>query len=246
MMYRFFVPREQIDGSTVKITGGDVNHIRNVLRMKPGETVLIACQDEWEYTCHIDSIGEREVSMTIVDAQKSGRELRSRIVLFQCLPKGDKMETVVQKAVELGAAEIVPVESARCVVRLDAKKAEKKKARWNAIAEAAAKQAKRMVIPPVTAPLRFAEALRVAGELDVRLIPYERAEGMEETRAVLSSIRSGQSVGVLIGPEGGFEEEEVRQAESAGFQTITLGRRILRTETAGMTVLSILMYLLEE
>ena len=171
------------------------------------------------------------------------------------------METVIQKAVELGAAEIVPVASKRCVVKLDAKKAAARVTRWNAIAESAAKQAKRMIIPEVHEVLSYREALQYAqsagagiqahGQPDtalrpVLLIPYENAEGMQKTRKLLSSIAPGQPVAVLIGPEGGFDEAEVEQAEQAGFQTITLGKRILRTETAGMTVLSILMYLLEE
>lgn len=165
------------------------------------------------------------------------------------------METVIQKAVELGAAEIVPVASKRCVVKLDQKKAKARVARWNAVAESAAKQAKRMVIPTVRDVLTFPEALsyaQAAGrdssmpEQPVLLIPYEHASGMEKTRELLSQIRPGQPVAVLIGPEGGFEETEVQAAQEAGFRTITLGKRILRTETAGMTVLSVLMYLLEE
>ena len=244
--------------------------------MKPGEMILISCGDEWEYTCRITSGSEEEVCAEITDAQKPGKELPSRITLFQCLPKGDKMETVIQKAVELGAAEIVPVASARCVVKLDAKKAAARVKRWNAIAESAAKQAKRMIIPEVHEVMNFRDALQyaadpvlgvqnperqdaaaavqdVSGERTgqahhkepVLLIPYENAEGMKGTRTLLESIEPGQPVAVLIGPEGGFEETEVKEAEQAGFTPVTLGKRILRTETAGMTVLSILMYLLE-
>lgn len=245
-MYRFFCEKSQIADGKVSITGEDVRHIRNVLRMRPGEIILVSCGDEWEYTCRITSLSEEEVCAEITDAQKPGKELPSRITLFQCLPKGDKMETVIQKAVELGAAEIVPVASKRCVVKLDAKKAAARVSRWNAIAESAAKQAKRMIIPEVHEILSFREALQYAQIPDsVLLIPYENAEGMQKTRTLLSAIAPGRPVAVLIGPEGGFDEEEVEEAERAGFQTITLGKRILRTETAGMTVLSILMYLLE-
>ena len=245
-MYRFFCEKSQIADGKVSITGEDVRHIRNVLRMRPGEIILVSCGDEWEYTCRITSLSEEEVCAEITDAQKPGKELPSRITLFQCLPKGDKMETVIQKAVELGAAEIVPVASKRCVVKLDAKKAAARVARWNAIAESAAKQAKRMIIPEVHEILSFREALQYAQIPDsVLLIPYENAEGMQKTRTLLSAIAPGRPVAVLIGPEGGFDEAEVEEAERAGFQTITLGKRILRTETAGMTVLSILMYLLE-
>ena len=245
-MYRFFCEKSQIADGKVSITGEDVRHIRNVLRMRPGEMLLVSCGDEWEYTCRIASLSEDEVRADIIDAQKPGKELPSRITLFQCLPKGDKMETVIQKAVELGAAEIVPVASKRCVVKLDGKKAAARVTRWNAIAESAAKQAKRMIISEVHEILSFREALQYAQIPDsVLLIPYENAEGMQKTRTLLSAIAPGRPVAVLIGPEGGFDEAEVEEAERAGFQTITLGKRILRTETAGMTVLSILMYLLE-
>ena len=260
-MYRFFCDRAQIRDGEVLITGEDVRHIKNVLRMRPGEEILVSCGDDWEYTCGITSLSDSEVRAAVTDAQRPGRELPSRITLFQCLPKGDKMETVIQKAVELGAARVVPVVSKRCVVKLDKKKAEARVVRWNAIAESAAKQAKRMVIPEVHEILPFSEALQYArnsapeGEIlpdrsenqePALLLPYENASGMDGTRKVLSRILPGQPVSIMIGPEGGFEETEVRQAEQAGFTPITLGKRILRTETAGMAALAILMYLMEE
>lgn len=244
-MYRFFTDTSHISGGQIRITGSDVNHIRNVLRMKPGEQVLISTGDEWEYLCSIGNLGEEEVICRILDAQKSGKELPSKIVLYQCLPKGDKMETVIQKAVELGAVRIVPVESKRCVVRLDDRKKVSRVRRWNAVSEAAAKQSKRMIIPEVNEVMAYEQMLEDADKLDLKFVPYERCEGMDRTRQLLSQIRPGQSVGVLIGPEGGFEEDEIERAEAAGFQAVTLGKRILRTETAGMTMLSILMYLLE-
>ena len=252
-MNKLFLQEDLKNAEEIRITGADAHHLRDVLRMKPGEQFLVSCGDEWEYTCRIESLDENEVTASVTDAQKPGKELPSRIILLQCLPKGDKMETVIQKAVELGAAEIVPVASSRCVVKLDAKKAEAKVKRWNAISESAAKQAKRMVIPEVHGVLGFKEALRYAGAASgedegakpVLLMPYENEQGMDATRKLLSSIRPGQPAAVLIGPEGGFSEAEVEEARQAGFQTITLGKRILRTETAGMTALSILMYLLE-
>ncbi len=245
-MYRFFVDPEQIQDGSIRILGEDVNHIGNVLRMKPGEEILISCQDEWEYTCRIVEITSEEVLAEILDAQKPGKELPSKITLFQCLPKGDKMELIIQKAVELGAAEIVPVSSRRCVVKLEGKRAVGKVSRWNAIAESAAKQSKRMIVPKVSQILTYGEALQRAAELDICLIPYERAEGMKGTRELLEGIEPGQSIGILIGPEGGFDEKEVQKAMEKGFEPITLGKRILRTETAGLTTLSILMYLLEQ
>ncbi len=245
-MYRFFVEKYQIHDGRVDITGEDVNHIRNVLRMRPGEEVLISTGDEWEYTCAIERLEEDRVTLRVEDASRPGRELASKIWLFQCLPKGDKMETVIQKAVELGAYTVVPVASSRCVVKLDERRAAQKVVRWNAIAEAAAKQSKRLIIPEVRSVMRFRDALEAAADLDVKLIPYERQDGMEGTRKILNAIRPGQSVAVMIGPEGGFDDAEVQLAREHGFEPVTLGKRILRTETAGMTMLSILMYLLEQ
>ena len=155
------------------------------------------------------------------------------------------MELIVQKAVELGVYQIIPVAARRSVVKLDAKKEEAKVKRWNSIAESGAKQSKRSVIPQVTRVMGMEEALRYAGDFDVKLIPYENAHGMAAAKELVEQVRPGMSVGIFIGPEGGFEEKEVEQAMAAGFHPISLGRRILRTETAGMAVLSILMYRLE-
>lgn len=246
-MHHFFVEPSQIQGNHIFIDGPDVNHIRNVLRMNPGEEVNVTDgTGEKVYRCAIASIGEDKVELNIMWAQEKGMELPSKIYLFQGLPKSDKMEFIIQKAVELGVYEIIPMATARAVVKLDQKKAAAKVKRWQAISESAAKQSKRLLIPEVKEPVKFSEALKLASDLDVRLIPYELAEGMDGTRRIIQSVKPGQSVSVFIGPEGGFEEAEVELAKEAGFQAITLGRRILRTETAGMTVLSILMYQLEE
>lgn len=245
-MYRFFVEEHQIEPTRIHITGSDVNHIRNVLRMKPGEEILVSAQGSLEYRCYIERLEEEEVTAVILYAMENDLELPSRIYLFQGLPKGDKMEFIIQKTVELGVHEIIPVASRRCVVKLDEKKAKSKTARWQGIAESAAKQSKRMIVPQIHPVMKFEQALEYAKSLDMVLIPYELAKGMRHTRELFAGIRPGQSVGIFIGPEGGFEEDEVRQAVEAGAQPVTLGRRILRTETAGMTVLSILMYLMEE
>lgn len=244
-MYRFFVEESQIYNGTVHITGSDVNHIKNVLRMRPGEKILVSTGGEKEYHCAVSDFPEGEVLAAVEEVTAADRELPSGIVLFQGLPKGDKMELIIQKAVELGAMEIVPVEMKRCVVKLDRKKAEKKAERWQTIALGAAKQSKRMQIPTVHTPVTFQQALAMMAESDVRLMPYENAEGMEGTRRILESIEPGESIAVLIGPEGGIDEAEVEMAMKAKVEPITLGKRILRTETAGMTVLSILVYLLE-
>lgn len=247
-MYRFFVGQDQIDleQKRICVTGTDVNHIKNVLRMKKGEEILISDGESREYTCRIDEISQGEVLLAITDGEESNRELPSRIYLFQGLPKSDKMELIIQKAVELGVYEIIPVDMKRTVVKLDSKKQEAKLRRWQGISESAAKQSKRIVIPQIHSVLKFSEALKYADNLDVCLMPYELAEDMQYTRKILGNIRPGQSVGIFIGPEGGFAPEEVEMALENQVQSITLGRRILRTETAGMTVMSILMFLLED
>ena len=245
-MYRFFVKPEQIEENRIHITGGDVSHIAQVLRMKAGEEICISDGKKMEYNCRIAEIGREEILAEIFYGQESGLELPCRITLFQGLPKNDKMELIVQKAVELGACEIVPMATRRAVVKLEGKKEEAKRKRWQTIAESAAKQAKRMIIPRVSPVMNFSQAAEYAASMDVRLIPYEMAENMAATRKILSSVKPGQSVGIFIGPEGGFEKEEIELALAKGIVPITLGKRILRTETAGFTLLSVLMYLLEE
>lgn len=247
-MQRFFVEPHQVDeaGRCIHITGSDVNHIKNVLRMKNGGELWISDGMEKEYHCSIESLDEEEILLRILYVQEPDYELPSRIYLFQGLPKADKMELIVQKAVELGAYEIIPVETRRCVVKLDQKKAEKKVSRWQQISESAAKQSKRMLVPRIHPVMSFTDALEYSKELGVSLIPYELARGMKETKDILAAIPKGASIGVFIGPEGGFDENEVNRAMEAGARPITLGRRILRTETAGLTALSILMFLLEE
>ena len=244
-MQQFFAEPSWIRENKIYMQGADVNHIKNVLRMKPGEDVRVSDGGGKAYLCCIHSYEGQTAVLDILKELDPDTELPSRIVLFQGLPKGDKMEWIVQKAVELGAYRIVPFAAKRSVVRLDEKKAEKKQARWQLIAKGAAEQSGRGIIPEVGVVCSFAEALRMAGELDVVLIPYELEEGMKEAARILEGITPGQSVGIFIGPEGGFEEEEVEQAKRAGAHAVTLGKRILRTETAGLTALSILMYHLE-
>ena len=213
--------------------------------MKLGEQVEISDGTGKQYLCEVGSLEKELIILHVLDVAAEEKELSSKLYLFQGIPKSDKMEWVVQKAVELGVYEIVPVETKRTVVKLDAKKAEKKIARWNAIAGSGAKQSGRGIIPEVKPVMTFSEALSYAQKLDICLIPYEKAEGMEHTRELIQSIRKGQSVGIFIGPEGGFEEAEISRADEAGVFPVTLGKRILRTETAGLAVLSILMYHLE-
>lgn len=246
-MYQFFVEPSQICGRRITITGNDVNHIKNVLRMQPGEEIAVSNgRDGREYRCGILGFEEGAVICELRFIKEDGVELPARVHLFQGLPKGDKMELIVQKAVELGAYEIIPIAAKRCVVKLDEKKARNKTERWQAVAEAAAKQSKRRIIPSVTEVMSFAQALEYAKDMQVKLIPYELAEGMARTKELIESVCPGQDIAVFIGPEGGFEEQEVEKARECGIQPVTLGRRILRTETAGLAVMAWLMYRLEE
>lgn len=245
-MQHFFVTTDRVKKPCIYIEGSDVNHMKNVLRMKIGEQLSVSDGDNHKYLCRIDGYEEGRAVLEILEEKTTDTELASKIYLFQGLPKGDKMEMIIQKAVELGVYRVVPVAMKRCVVRLDAKKAEKKVVRWNEIAKGAAKQSGRGKIPGVGRVTGLEEAIVQAKELDVLLIPYELAEGMERTRQIVGAIKPGQSVGIFIGPEGGFEKEEVAAVILAGAKEITLGRRILRTETAGLAVLSVLMYHLED
>ncbi len=246
-MYQFFVEPSQITDKTVIIEGGDVNHIKNVLRMKPGEEIAVSNgQDGKEYRCGIVSIEEDRVICELRFVKEDGLELSSRVHLFQGLPKADKMELIIQKAVELGVYDIIPVETKRAVVKLDAKKAKQKTERWQAIAEAAAKQSKRRIIPQVKEPMTFGQALQQAESMEIKLIPYELAEGMTRTKEIISNLPQNADIAIFIGPEGGFEEAEISKAKECGVEPITLGKRILRTETAGLTVMAWIMYQLEE
>lgn len=247
-MFQFFITPDQIRENDIIISNEqDVNHIRNVLRMRRGQHISLCCQENSkEYICVIEEIASDVIRASIEDINGESRELPVRITLFQGLPKSDKMELIIQKAVELGASEIVPVASKRAVVKLDEKKAAKKVMRWNEIAKSAAKQSKRSLIPTVHSVMNFKEALEYGQSMDMMLIPYEDAKGVGHSREVVASVKGKKSVGIYIGPEGGFQMEEVEAAAAAGAHPITLGHRILRTETAGMAVLSILMFMLEE
>ena len=245
-MYHFFSEHEHIHDTYIDIVGSDVNHIKNVLRLKTGDSLLISSGDTIDYTCHIAQIDEEHIRADIDSVDERGRELAPKIYLFQGLPKADKMELVIQKAVELGAFEVIPVAMKRSVVKLDAKKAESKVKRWNAIAESAAKQSKRSILPQVSDVVTFAQAVKMAENCQIKLLPYECADGMEKTKRLIENITPGQDIAVFIGPEGGFDLDELELAKEAGCEIITLGKRILRTETAGMMLLSVLMYHLEQ
>ncbi len=245
-MYRFFISPQETGGENIIITGNDVNHIKNVLRMKKGEHILISDGADREYECEITDLEKESVVARVIDVFGSSAELSTKITLFQGLPKSDKMELIIQKAVELGVFEVVPVVTRRTVVKLDAKKAKKKTERWNAIALSAAKQAKRGRIPKVTYPMTLKEAFAYSRSFDASIIPYEDAEGIKHSREVFAGLKGKEQIGIFIGPEGGFDRSEIDEAKALGIEPITLGKRILRTETAGMAVLSILMFEMEE
>lgn len=243
-MYQFFVEDSQIGREFITITGSDVNHIKNVLRMKPGEKIRVSNQQGKDFFCEITELTDDFVQADILSENAATTELPSKIYLFQGIPKGDRMETVIEKAVELGVYEIIPVAMKYCVVKLDAKKEASKLKRWQALAEAAAKQSKRSIIPKIHPVMTYKEAVQYAMECDVRLVPYENERGMAATREALDSIHSGDSVSIIIGPEGGFAEEEIAMVRDE-MQVISLGKRILRTDTAGIAAMSMLMLKLE-
>lgn len=243
-MYQFFVEDEQVQQDRICIVGGDVNHIGHVLRMKTGEKIRISDQSGRSYFCRILEITEEEVWAQIEDTDEMGTEFSHKVYLFQGLPKSDKMELIIQKTVELGVYTVIPVAMKNCVVKLDDKKAKSKVTRWQAIAESAAKQSKRSLIPEVKMPMSYKEAVAYAKKLDVKLVPYENEHGMAGTKAAMEQIKKGESVAVFIGPEGGFAPEEIEMVRDE-MQLISLGRRILRAETAGIAALAILGYQLE-
>ena len=243
-MLHIFVDPAQMQGDLLYVTGKDVNHIKNVMRLKKGDEISVRTgQDDREYRYGIEEFTDSEVVCRLRFVKEADVELPVKVYLFQGLPKADKMELIIQKAVELGAAEIIPVEMRRSVVKLDASKKTKKTQRWQAIAESAAKQSRRAVVPMVREPMTMEEAVRFAEQnTDVRLLPYELQEADGSTRDVMDGIREGSAVSIFIGPEGGFDPAEVELAREAGIRPISLGKRILRTETAALVALSFLIY----
>ena len=239
-MYNFFVEPENKKQGRYFITGGDFNHIKNVLRMSVGEQFLVSCQDISDL-CEIESIETDTVVVKIIESNYQSTNLPIKIHLFQGLPKSDKLELIIQKSVELGVSSVTPVAMKRSIVKIDDKKKKSKTERWQAIATAAAKQSKRTAIPEVHEVLSYKEFINTAQELDLLLVPYECAEGMTATKEALAQIKSGMNVGIIIGPEGGFEQKEIDAALDIGGKVISLGSRILRTETAAITSVAMCM-----
>lgn len=244
-MQQFFVDDCQIGREYVTITGEDVRHIRNVLRMKPGEKIRVSTPSGKNLFCRIAEIGDGFVQADILDQEAPETELTSRIYLFQALPKGSRMEYVIQKSVELGVYEIIPVSMKYCVMKLDAKRAANKLRRWQSISESAAKQSKRSIIPHVHEVMSFSEAVSTAEKLGgLRIVPYENELGMQATAQTLKKVVPGENISVFIGPEGGFAPEEIDLLRPKA-DVISLGKRILRTDTAAAAMMSMLMLKLE-
>lgn len=243
-MYNFFAEKNCRKDNCYYISGSDFNHIKNVLRMDIGNSFLVS-ENGVSNLCEIKAFEGECVVAEIVEENYQDTNLPAKIYLFQGLPKSDKLELIIQKAVELGVEEIIPVEMSRCVVKLDDKKKKSKVQRWQAIAESAAKQSKRTSVPLVGDVLSFREAVKKASELDCFMVPYENKDGMKATKEALAEIKKGCSIGIMIGPEGGFEKSEIDYAISAGGKTISLGKRILRTETAAITSVAMCMLYIE-
>jgi len=239
-MYNFFANEGSRSGDIFTLTGADCNHIKNVLRMRENDKILIS-ENGQSHLCEIESLSEAAVTARVLEENYRETELPIKIHLFQGLPKSDKMELIIQKAVELGVYEIIPVEMHRSVVKLDEKKKESRRARWQAIAESAAKQSKRNVIPTVGDVISYKQAMEKAKDMGLFLVPYENERGMSATKEALANMERGMSVGILIGPEGGFEPKEIALAEESGGKCISLGARILRTETAAIASVSMCM-----
>lgn len=244
MMQRFFIHPADISGRIVRLTGENANHIARVLRMRPGESVVLCDGCKTDYIASLQNIGKTEVTAAIEQTMPSAGEPDFQVTLFQAMPKGTKMDSIIQKCTELGVSKIIPCNLSRCVVKLEGDAdAKKKTMRWRSIAEAAAKQSQRGIIPVVEQPVSFDRALSMMKAHDFCFAAYE-LETQQDMRALLQRTagRQVRSVAFLVGPEGGISDAEAELLCSNGIPTVHLGSRILRTETAPLLILSILMY----
>lgn len=239
-MHRFFVPKSSFSGDEVTIVGDDVSHINKVLRLKEDDSIILCDGEKTDYYCTIAQVDKSSILLKIDSKVPNEAESRVSITLYQGLPKSDKMDFIIQKCVELGVYRIVPVESKRCVAKM--KGDEKKLVRWQRIAEEAAKQCGRGIIPQIGKAISFNEA--VLREHDLKIMPYEcERQGNLSDALVNKDIKT---MAIYIGPEGGFEESEAELASENSVKTVTLGKRILRCETAGIATVSAVMYALDE
>lgn len=248
-MHKFFTPKELINGDVAKIIGDDVKHIYKVLRITQGEKVTLNNCEGVEYIAKVISVTKQEVLLEVLEKLDVNNESDIKIYLFQGLPKSQKMDLIVQKGTELGVAEFIPTITHRVDVKL--KGEFKKLDRLNRIALEAAKQSKRSIIPKVSEPIEFDEMIEKINSLDLVLVPYENAENFGIKKLVNNLEKNGsiekiKSVGIFVGPEGGIEEDEIEKLKENGAHIITLGKRILRTETAGFVATSLIQYELSD
>ena len=244
-MSRFFVSIDSVDSvnSRITISGEDVKHIISVLRSVPGDALELSDGSGIDYDVTIEVIEKDIITTKIVSTKVNKTEPPVNITLFQGIPKADKMEYIIQKCVELGVSRIVPVMTERTIVRFDnARDAATKTTRWKRIALEAAKQCDRGIVPEVNEPVRLDEALKLAGDCSLKLLPYEEETAGNIRKHLEEQKQKQSSVALFIGPEGGFTADEVKKAVEGGFKAVTLGPRILRTETAGVAVIAIIMY----
>lgn len=238
-MTRFFVTKEELQPNFLLLTGKNLAHAK-VLRLKNGEQVLVCDGEGTECLCTVSDVSPNGISLVVMERRDSDTEARVRASVYMAFPKGDKLEHVIQKATELGAHEIVAFPSARCVSRPDTKSLQKKLERWQKIAASAAEQSGRGRIPAVRVCDSYAQALQQAAQADKAILFYENEQAVTFKMAL--EVGEYTTVSLLTGPEGGLEEKEVAQAREAGLQVCTLGRRILRCETAPLCALSAVMY----
>lgn len=240
-MQRYFVAPNQVASDLVTITGDDVKHIVRVMRMEAGDEVIVCDGVGNAYRIELNDLGEKAVIGRIVEKLEDQVESAVKITLSQGLPKGDKMELIVQKGTEVGISTFIPVEMKRCIVQYDHKKEQKRRERWEKIAKEAAEQAHRTIIPEVNESKSFKQWMQSFADYDLVIVPYE-AEKAKGIREVLDAHPDVQNVCVLIGPEGGISSEEIDTALAAGAIPVTLGPRIMRTETAGLVAATCILY----
>ena len=245
-MPKFFIKNDQLENEKITILGEDVKHISNVLRMKVGDVIQVCNSDtQINYNVELSSFEKDKVVGIITETIESEAESSINLKIFQGIPKSDKMELIIQKSIELGVKELIPVDMERCVSKINGKDAAKKIERWQKIAEVAAKQSGRDMIPNIENVMTIKQIAGLTDTLDMLIVPYERAEGYSFKDAV-DEIKDKNidniSIGIVIGPEGGFEPSEIEILKDSGAKIVTLGKRILRTETVALAMSSVIMY----
>ena len=239
-MHKFFVEESAIDGINIKIIGKDVKHMREVLRLKPNDKIIVS-NNNINYSCMITEINKQEVISKIISEAEGTSEPKIEIILYQGLSKGSKMDFILQKGTEIGIKHFYPVATYRSVVKInEAKKEQSKLERWNLITEEAAKQSKRDFIPKVDNILTFDEMIQLLDGENNIIVPYESEDMLTIGQGLESVV--GNKIHLIIGPEGGFEDREIEKLELIGSKIVTLGQRILRTETAGFVATTIILY----